>query len=363
MRELKLNKILLLDYNMDFFWDSSFFFRDYTWPNWSGFITQYSAGNYPEKSNVAFLPIIDLSRSDPSCIFTTLEFVIDQAKSLNVETPVITFDQPLWVKATEITTAKSMSIVIILGGFHLMMSYMGSVGIMMKGSGLEQALMTCYGSNTIEDMITGKAVSRALRGHLLASSSPQIKLLTYFFPGTHNCVDNGEVGDVDLHSEEEEFENKDEVEDEEADENTILVDEVIQFEEEDLIKLEEVFEDMQKSPTEAPHLIAESTEMQLLTSRYDEHKNKLKKKSQTVKFWLQCLDHINILKIFIRAERTGNWNLHLVVVSKMINSFVATAHVHYAKRARLYPKHVRVGNQLPIGSHEFCYTWISHSKM
>ena len=181
MRELKLNKTFSLDCDMDVFWGSSFFFRDHTRPNWSGFMTQYSAGNYPGKSNVPFLPIIDLSPSDPSCIFTTLEFVIDQAKSLNVEAPVITFGQPLWFKATKIATAKSMSIVIILRGFYLMMSYMGSVGILMKGSDLEEALTSSYGSNTVEHMITGKAVSRALRGHLLTSSSLQSKLLTLFF--------------------------------------------------------------------------------------------------------------------------------------------------------------------------------------
>ena len=90
---------------MDFFWDSSFFFREHTQPNWSGFMTQYSAGNHPGKSNFFFLPIIDLILSDPSRILTTLEFVIDQAKSLNVETPMINFDQPLWIKATEIPTA------------------------------------------------------------------------------------------------------------------------------------------------------------------------------------------------------------------------------------------------------------------
>ena len=105
MRELKLNKTLLLDCNMDFFRDSFFFFREHTQPNSSGFMTQYSAGNHPVKSNFFFLAIIDLILSDPSRILTTLEFVIDQAKSLNVETPVIKFDQPLWIKATEIPTA------------------------------------------------------------------------------------------------------------------------------------------------------------------------------------------------------------------------------------------------------------------
>ena len=81
-------------------------------------------------------------------------------------------------------------------------------------------------------------------------------MLTPFLPGTHNCVDNAEVVDVDLDSQEEELEGEKEGEDEEVDENTILEDDVVQFdEEEDLIKLEELFEDIKKSPTEAPHLL------------------------------------------------------------------------------------------------------------
>ena len=299
-------------------------------------MTQDSAGNYPGKSNEAFIPIIDLSSSGPSCIFTTLEFVTDQGKSLNVEIPVITFDQPLLIKATEIATAKSISIVIILDGFHLMMSYMGSVGTLIKESGLEEALTTCYGSNTVEHMITGKAVSRVLRGHLLTSSSIQIKLLTPFFPRTHDCMDNADVGDVDLDSEEGDLKDEEEGGDEEVNENIVLEYDVIQFEEEDLIKLEKLFEDIKKSPTEALHLIAESTAMQLLTCRYDDHKNELKEKSRTATFLLQYLHYINILKIFIRAERTGNWNLHLVTLSKMINLSAVTRHVHYVKCADFY---------------------------
>ena len=96
-----------------------------------------------------------------------------------------------------------MSIVIILGGFLLMMSYMGSVGALMKESGLKEALTTCYGSNTVEHMITCKAVLRTLRGTLINIILFTNKLLTPFFPGTHDCLNNAEVGDVDLNSEEE----------------------------------------------------------------------------------------------------------------------------------------------------------------
>jgi len=53
-------------------------------------------------------------------------------------------------------------------------------------------------------------------------------------------------------------------------------------------------------------------------------------------FWIQHLRYIQIVKLFIQAERTGNWNLHLVALSHMINIFAATGHINYTKSARLH---------------------------
>ena len=113
--------------------------------------------NFTPRSEVFFLPIIDLNPSDETCIYSTLIYVESQAKKLNIPTPCITFDQPLWLKAVEIITAKSMNIVCRLGGFHTMMSFLGSIGSMMKGSRLEEALENAYGPNAVTHMISGKA--------------------------------------------------------------------------------------------------------------------------------------------------------------------------------------------------------------
>ena len=109
-------------------------------------------------------------------------FVIDQAKRLNIETRVLTFDQPLWLKATEIIKVKSIKIVLILGGFHLMMSFLGSIGTLMKGSGFSEALQTVYGKNALEYMMSGKAVTRAVREHFLTFSIFFTKLQSPKFP-------------------------------------------------------------------------------------------------------------------------------------------------------------------------------------
>ena len=137
-------------------WNTAIFLRNSgSRPNWTGYMTQVCDGIYPGKSTVSFLPIIDLNPSDLSCIYSTLSFIIEQSKVLIVKTPVVTFDQPLSLKATEVVQAKSLKVVLILGGFHLMMSFIGSICNLMKSSGISEALGTVYGSNAVEHMIPG----------------------------------------------------------------------------------------------------------------------------------------------------------------------------------------------------------------
>ena len=75
--------------------------------------------------------------------------------------------------------------------------------------------------------------------------------------------------------------------------------------------------------------------------------------SRTAKLWIQYLDYVDLVKMFVRAERTGNWSLHLVAVSRMINLFAATGHINYAKSARLY---LQLMLELPTD-----YPWVYQS--
>ena len=132
-----------------------------------------------------------------TCIFSTLLFVIDQSEKLRIQTPVITFDQPLWLKAMEIASAKSLHIVPVLGEFHLMMSFAGSIGSLMKGSGLMEALQNVYAENTVEHILSGKAIARALRGHFLIESALTTKLLRKFIPSKCD-IDSDFAGDKSI---------------------------------------------------------------------------------------------------------------------------------------------------------------------
>ena len=81
-------------------------------------------------------------------------------------------------KAYEIIKAKSLNMVCMLGGFHLLMSFMGSIGSLMKASGLEESMEQIYAKNTVPHIISGKAIARALRAHFLVESALVCKLMS-----------------------------------------------------------------------------------------------------------------------------------------------------------------------------------------
>ena len=63
------------------------------------------------------------------------------------------------------------SVVLKLGGFHAQMSFLECIGYLMSGSGLQELLELIFAPNAVSHMFSGKAVSRALKGHFLIDSA------------------------------------------------------------------------------------------------------------------------------------------------------------------------------------------------
>ena len=314
--------------NLDLLWSTGWLFPDAAHPrsNWSGFMQLVSKGSHSAVSDVALLPIIDLNPSDMHCIYSTLSFVEQQAAKLNVQDACVTFDQPLWLKAVEIVASSSLNVVCRLGGFHMMMSFLGSVGTLMSGSGLSDALELCYGPNAVQHMMAGKHVSRALRGHFLADAAVTVTLLNHVLP-----VDDEEC---------------DTASDDASGSGRLTAAEV-------------------KSIKSAYHSAVEgqsgssddsaSEVLARLSLLMRDLEEKLSAESRTAKLWRLYRNQIQTLKMFIRAERTGDWELHLVAVSHMLNLFATTGHNQYARCARLYLQMMR---DLPV-SHPWLYNQFS----
>ncbi|GFS09519.1 hypothetical protein ElyMa_004784300 [Elysia marginata] len=133
-----------------------------------------SEGSFPGQSTITFLPMIDMQPTNMSCIYSTLLFVSNLAAKYRVK-PNLTFDQPLWWKSQLILNSEPAdshlrSLILQLGGFHTQMSYLGTIGHLMTGSGLRELLEMVYAPDAVVHMLSGKAVARAVRGHLLVDS-------------------------------------------------------------------------------------------------------------------------------------------------------------------------------------------------
>ena len=70
-----------------------------------------------------------------------------------------------------------------------------------------------------------------------------------------------------------------------------------------------------------------------LLGRYKESQ---KAASKTSALWVQYMDMVDILRKYIRAERTGNWSLHLQVIQEMLPYLAASSHTLYTKSAKVY---------------------------
>ena len=123
--------------NVDFLWKSSWLLRPDR-PGWSGFMLFCQKGEYPGKSDIVFVSMIDLNPSDLSCIYSTINFVPRHSRKYDV-VPILTFDQPLWWKAVCIVNDEPLEsdlkrVALRLGALHTQMSFLGSIGHLMKGS-------------------------------------------------------------------------------------------------------------------------------------------------------------------------------------------------------------------------------------
>ena len=263
-------------------------------PSWSGYMALATEGSKTyQTSKVLILPFVNLQPSSLDAIYTVLAFAADKCEQEEQQTCVVTFDQPLYAKAVDMVAAESSdgklsSVVIRLGGFHLLMSFMGAVGYIMGGSGLKELWSVIYAHDSVEKMLTGHAFARSLRAHFLT----QLALAQIIL----REVEINEAAGKQLAS---------------------------------------LHETVMGNATSSDDLNNDPVLAAVLQSVQDVM-HEAAATSRTAKLWIQYHHQITLMRRFIRAERCGNWALHLETVREMIPHFHAAGHLAYAKYAHLY---------------------------
>lgn len=300
-------------------------------PLWNGYMQMITRGQHPGKASVVFMPMIDMNPNDLTCIYSTLVFVSSHAKKYNT-TPVITFDQPLWWKAHTIVESEPpnsilRSTVVRLGAFHTQMSFLGCIGRLMSGSGLHELLEVVYAPNSVSHMLSGKAVSRSVRGHLLVDSALNILLtakayqtdITPLIDETKGVEESSEVSSSPENSEGQSCSKESKHE--------ILL-------HKDLQTLGTLMKEVLAGKINAQNLESNDV-LQRLASQLRSEVDVMKE-NRTSALWIQYMTMIDILRSFIKAERTGNWWLHLQTLQKMLPYLAASGHNLYTKSVYTY---------------------------
>ena len=148
-------------------------------PNWQGFMSKVVNG--PCKcTTIVYNPMIPLNPSSDDAVYSTMSFVMAEAKMAGMCCATLTFDQPLYLKSFKIKEdnhPEFKKMYLRLGGFHQLMSFLGAGCKVMEGSGLEDLWATVYARNSLLKLFEGKAYTKILRACILTDTALHMTLL------------------------------------------------------------------------------------------------------------------------------------------------------------------------------------------
>ena len=139
-------------------------------PDWSGWVSSTAASSNESLSNIGYMTPIFNPATDSSTVQQCLMTSMEATAKISQEYTFVTFDLAMAKIAYNIVWSmpeKFKNVIIHLGGFHIMCSYMGALGKMMTGTGFEEVVVESgvCASGSINQVISGKHYNRAMRVH------------------------------------------------------------------------------------------------------------------------------------------------------------------------------------------------------
>ena len=277
--------------------------RDQKVPSWSAFNALVSS-NFTEITRIGYCPLIKGSPTEFSTVYTIMKTTQKISKSLGQKTSVVTFDLAIYVKAKELQWRRpkeSSDTVIRMGGFHIALNYLAVLGKKYEDSGICDIFVDSevYGSSTVCAVMKGKSYNCGVRCHKLLMEALvrlQWKVFTDWM-GRKNIV----------------------LED---------------------VKIIEIIQACLSACDNGDDLSADvaplSSTVTPLAAQFQIFKKDMCLKSAMFCFWDDYISMVQHLLLFIRAERTGNWKLHLTAINAMLPYFYAMDRVNYSRWLPVY---------------------------
>ncbi|CAH3175616.1 unnamed protein product [Porites evermanni] len=273
-------------------------------PSWAGF----NAILYPEMpvvSNIGYCPMIDGSSNDFSTIYTVLKHAQKISAAMGQADAVVTFDLAIYSKAKEIQWRfpnEFSNVVVRMGGFHVVLNFLSLLGKKFADSGLDDLLIESgvYAAGSTSALMKGKSYNRGIRAHKLC--------LEVFFRLMWDAFILW-------------YESRDEKIPEEPVLHKIV----------DCVR---AVESDKESARESVRKI--TTDLTEITDLFAIFKSENQERSNLFAFWDEYCSMVTTLLQFLKAERTGNWKLHLSSTAAMLPQFFAMDRQNYARYLPVY---------------------------
>ncbi|PFX14895.1 Uncharacterized protein K02A2.6 [Stylophora pistillata] len=259
--------------------------EEQTTPGWSGFNT-LTYPSIPLKTMIGYHLMIHAEVSNFSTLYTLMKLAQKICESMGQRDSVITFDLDLYAKAKQLQMKypnEFKNTVIRMGGFHIALNYLAVLENLYAQSGLEDLLIESgvYVAGTTSVLMLGKSYNKGIRAQKL-SMEALFRLLWQAF---------------------------------------------LEWLSKTLKRWLDGFLSCVKS----------------LTSVLEAFRSEEREKSKAFCFWEVYINMVLVLLQFIKAERTGNWKLHLTATAAMVPHFFAMDRINYA---RWLPVYLSVMNML-----------------
>lgn len=262
-------------------------------PNWTGFNILVRDNVLVVQSKIAYLDALDAPATEHTTAFEILQRALAIKDSLELDGIVAVFDQALYAKCAEMKwqhLKEFESIVIMMGGFHLLQVLFNVIGIRFGDAGIRDLaiLSKVVAQGSIESVVSGKNYNRAVRFYKVLYDALMRLLMDQF----HSTMT------------------------EEQEELVVQLQREVDKLKENICA--ESFEECLHSST--------LEEWNLLFNRFVSEET-----SDLFKFWLTFLDLFELCLNLIYSTRTGDWLKYISCIEACIPWIFAYDRQNYAK--------------------------------
>lgn len=271
-------------------------------PGWTPFQQILSSDTSPV-STVGFSPILPQPPTSKDVVYTAMTNYVNVSRALDKKTAVLSCDMAIYLIAKSIqqTNREFDNLILRIGSFHLQKNFLRCLGQYIEGSGLDNILIDAdiYGVNTLSSVLKGTQYNRGIRAHKLlyeALRSIQIaefmECMNYsqdFVQQIHNCLQEIRENTVDK-------------------DHSGLIEKCNQY--------YQIIKDFLSSFSN--FLCTRSTENEMF------------------KYFNNYCEMVEVLLNSVMADRSNDYELHLVSTRKMLPYFFSTNHTNYIRGVTAY---------------------------